>query len=528
MTVLENKCQNCGRENNNTLYFCEYCGKFIRKNELKHPEIASRAEYKLLRIMDNIQNVPHNPIIWNDVIDQYTKKVEVLKALYNIDDLHNQEVTGITEKMIDFLNICSNSVFQIAFVGTVKTGKSTLINALLGKNYASTSVTPETAVLTKFRASARDYIKVQFYTKAEWDKLWKSRTSAAGNFMREYNALKADTIKGKYIGKETLFKELANNEIETELSIWSSSQHAEHYFVKEIEVGISSLPSSFPKQVVFVDTPGLSDPVVYRSDITKEYIRKANAVFVCVDSTKIYKEETETIASVFAISSHNKSKVHIVATHWDCLNNPLVDWERQMSYFTQTFVGDAFYDTAVIAKKNILYSSAYIYNLLQQDFNSLPDIEGDNVISFGKKLGLLGRYFSEDELFDSLNNIKEKTNITSVLEIIRDRLIKNYKTILSEDIGIQFVDVCKGIRRVGTENINELKGFINATDLSLADKKKKVEEQKKIYSTVVTNKQQLEGMVDMVHKRTQERISSILQEIDENIKQGLRKKNAAK
>ena len=33
---------------------------------------------------------------------------------------------------------------------------------------------------------------------------------------------------------------------------------AEHYFVKEIEVGISTLPKNFPPQVVFVDTPGLS------------------------------------------------------------------------------------------------------------------------------------------------------------------------------------------------------------------------------------------------------------------------------
>ena len=83
-------------------------------------------------------------------------------------------------------------VFHIAFVGTIKAGKSTLINALLGRNLASTSVTPETAVLTKFRSSAQDYVKVTFYSSYEWAQLWNSISNNADVFKQEYAALNAE------------------------------------------------------------------------------------------------------------------------------------------------------------------------------------------------------------------------------------------------------------------------------------------------------------------------------------------------
>ena len=175
-------------------------------------------------------------------------------------------------------------------------------------------------------------IRIQFYSKKEWKALWDSRTSGADAFMKEYNELNADSQRDKWVGHEIVYKELSNNEIEKELSVWSSSKSAEHYFVKEIEVGISSLSDDFPKQIVFVDTPGLSDPVAYRSEITKQYIRKANAVFVCVDAQKVQKNEVETISSVFSFSAHNKSKVHIIATHWDKLNKPEMDWKEQKKW----------------------------------------------------------------------------------------------------------------------------------------------------------------------------------------------------
>lgn len=497
-------CKKCGTENDNGRYFCSKCGEYLFANNLKNKNITELPVFKLKRIMENLQYTPHVPILWNDTIDYYTKKVERFKAIYNIKDLNNNPKSAVVEKMDDFLDMCRKADFQIAFVGTIKTGKSTLINALLGKNYASMAVTPETAALTKFRSSPKDYVKITFYSLSEWKTLWKSITGAANAFMNEYKKLRAEQIKDKWIGHESIYKELNNDEIEEELSKWSSSKRAEHYFVKEIEVGISNLPLDFPKQVVFVDTPGLSDPVVYRSEITKNYIRKANAVFVCVDAQKIYKEEKDTIASVFSFSSHNKEKVHIIATHWDNFNYPIKQWEEQKEYLIENFVGPAFFDNASMAAKNISYSSAFIYNLCRE-YDQLDDEDKMPVQIFAMKVGL---GFKEPK--EILTFIQEKTNIDSIYNDIRDQLINNYKTILYQDIEKVYKDIRLNLLRVSDDSKRQLEEFIKTTEMTLTEKNRKVEEQQKNVEAIKNAKYQLQNYLALIDRDTQKRISKIV------------------
>lgn len=504
-------CKKCGTENISERYFCAKCGEYLFSDKLKNKEITELPVFKLKRILENLQYTPHVPILWNDTIDFYTKKVERFKAIYNIKDLDNNPNSAVVEKMNDFLDLCRTADFQIAFVGTIKTGKSTLINALLGKNYASMAVTPETAALTKFRSSPKDYVKITFYSPIEWKKLWKSVTGAADAFMNEYKKLRAEQIKDKWIGHKAIYKELDNGDIEEELAKWSSSKRAEHYFVKEIEVGISNLPFDFPKQVVFVDTPGLSDPVVYRSNITKDYIRKANAVFVCVDAQKIYKEEKDTIASVFSFSSHNKEKVHIIATHWDNFNYPIKEWEVQKDYLIQTLVGPGFFDNASMAAKNISYSSAFIYNLCREYENL--DSEAKMLVQiFAMKVGL-----GFKDAGDILSFIQEKTNIDSIYKDIRDQLISNYKTILYQDIEKIYKDIQLNLLRVSDDSKKQLEEFIATTEMTIAEKNQKVAVQQNNVKTIERARNQLESCLKLIDQDTQKRIANIAVILDERI-----------
>ena len=189
-------CGHCRFDNKDTRNFCEKCGAFLRTKDFdkKAYEIA---EVKMMRVVENLLHVPHEPINWDAVIDAYSARVERFDALFKLPGMGAENNQAVVDKIADFLNLCRNPDFQIAFVGTIKTGKSTLINALLGKNYASMAVTPETAALTKFRSSPRDYVKIIFYTQNEWDKLWASRTNEATTFMAEYNELNGDKHKDK-------------------------------------------------------------------------------------------------------------------------------------------------------------------------------------------------------------------------------------------------------------------------------------------------------------------------------------------
>ena len=336
-------CEKCKAQNETTSFFCKKCGRFLLASSFENAKISSDAEFKLKRIYGNLKENPHTNILWNDTVDAYTKKIERIQSLLRLKDLGINE-NELAQKIDQFLNLSRKADFEIAFVGTIKTGKSTLINALLGHEYASMDVTPETAALTKFRSSERDYVHVKFYSKAEWETLWASVQKGADKFLEEYKKLNAEAQKKEWVGRADEHIELTNEEIEQNLAIWSSSKSAVHYFVKEIEVGISTLPRFFHKQVVFVDTPGLSDPVEYRSRISRDYIRKANAVIVCIDAQKIERPEIETLSSVFAFSEYKKDKVFVVATHWDKLNHPIEDWEAQKAHLVFQLTGPGFYN----------------------------------------------------------------------------------------------------------------------------------------------------------------------------------------
>ena len=495
-------CGKCRFENRETRNFCEKCGAFLRFTDFDK-KIYELPEIKMMRVVDNLLHVPHEPINWDELIDAYSAKVEKLDVLFKIPGMGAENNSAVVEKITDFLKLCRNPDFQIAFVGTIKTGKSTLINALLGKNYASMAVTPETAALTKFRANPRDYVKITFYTKSEWDKLWASRTDGASAFMAEYEELEGEKHKDKWINHAPLYKQMTNDEIEEELKIWSSSKRAEHYFVKEIEVGISTLGKDFPPQVIFVDTPGLSDPVAYRSELTKEYIRRANAVFVCIDAQKIQSEEIKTISSVFSFSSDDKSKVHIIATHWDALNDPETDWDDQKKYLVKRLTGSAFFENREMAAENIMHSAAYVYNLCR-------DIDSLDPVADRKHLRNL-KNFAEDTNCSphDLKKIGQRANITAIMKVIRDKLAANYKKLLAHEIQSKFTDISYNLNRATKEKKDSVTELLAASRSSNQELEKKIQEQIKKCDAVKISSDQLRELIRQVKFKTNTRADTI-------------------
>lgn len=491
-------CPKCSMENETTQYFCKSCGAFLDCNEYDK-SIYEFPQMKIMRIVDNLRHMKPNQPVPDEAFEPYEKKMERLQALFSLPEFVHDET--LIENMKAFLDICRHPNFQIAFVGTIKTGKSTLINALLGKNYASMAVTPETAALTKFRVSSQDYVNITFYSEKEWQELWASRHHA-DKFMEEYNALNAESQKDKWIGHIPLKKNLTSDEVEMELTKWSSSRSAEHYFVKEIEVGISTLAKDFPSQVVFVDTPGLFDPVAYRSELTKKYIRQANAVFVCVDAQKVQKDEIELISTVLSISSNNKEKVYIVATHWDKLNNPEEDWKEQKEWMIRQLTGKGFFETNEIAKSNIMYTAAYIHNLCR-DYETLDRKQ----IKSLKKFALDYDYdvdFPEDR-----KKMREKANIASIFSIIRDKLAKQYRKYLMEDIEYRFKGIQHNLQRIAYDTEKDTRELLILSQEKSDEIQKKVDVKRKDYEKIQQVSNQLNNIIDEIENRTAQQMELV-------------------
>ena len=329
-------CSKCGAENQLTRYFCNSCGAFLDSNAY-NKSVYELPQMKIMRIVDNLRHMKHGQPVPDEAFEPYAEKMERLQAIFALPEfIHNKSVI---EEMKAFLDMCRHPDFQIAFVGTIKTGKSTLINALLGKNYASMAVTPETAALTKFRVSPQDYVNITFYSEKEWDELWASRHHA-DRFMEEYNALDAESQKEKWIGHIPLHKNLTSDEVERELTKWSSSKSAEHYFVKEIEVGISTLAKDFPSQVVFVDTPGIHKAKnklgEYMVGAAEKTINEVDVVCFIVEPTTyigageqhiIEKLKKVNAPKILVINKVDTVKKEEILPVIDCYNKELAELE---------------------------------------------------------------------------------------------------------------------------------------------------------------------------------------------------------
>ena len=363
--------------------------------------------------------------VWKEKAGKYLREIDRYQAMVKLLDIGSK---ALNEKREMFVELCENPEFEIAFVGTIKTGKSTLINALLGHDYTPTDITPETAALTKFRKSDNDYIRIIFYSKEEWEELKASKSQNAVEYNELYERLGAESVADRWIGHDPIRKELSPEEIEKAVAQWTSSKYAEHFFVKEVEMGISSLPDTFPPQVLFVDTPGLFDAVQYRSEIAEKYIRNADAVFFCIDAQRTIREEHDERQVVFQNSSENKSKVHIIATHWDKLNKPIEEnWKKQKKFFVELFSNRNFFNDEDLAEKNIMHSSAYMYNLCKDFDNNIDELE-----MFTRVLGLTRRGDDDDTIRSFRDEIMRVSNVEKIKTAIEQELVMKYKQLMME------------------------------------------------------------------------------------------------
>lgn len=352
----------------------------MEKFQFKDEALQRTYENRVKELKDLADSPVNNPAyLWDGKVQRYAAAMERTKKLLQVEGISSYITAGMMKNLDTFLKKCSDAEFHIALVGAIKAGKSTLINALLGYEYASTKVTPETAALTKFKKSDNNCVKVLFYTKEEWDILWKSAEDGKADiFLEEYKTLNADEEKNNWLGiaPRTVTCN-TQEELVKEITRWTSSKSPVHYFVKEVEVGLRDF--ELPKGVVLVDTPGLDDIVEYRSNITRDYIDRANAILVCVKSDALTGQEMHTIYSVFSNVRYNPEKVFLIATQLDTLNRPLENWQAQRKEWIKHLKGKGAFGSEQLAEKNLIPVSAYLYTLLREYDTYAQDEQSDKM-----------------------------------------------------------------------------------------------------------------------------------------------------
>ena len=401
---------------------------------------------------------------WNETIQQYVKNLSLSQVLLN--NLKKEEYfnsfsnffENINNEIENYIKDVKNPTYQIAIVGAIKAGKSTLINALIGEDLASVSVTPETATLTKFRYSEKNYVKIKFYTKNKWEKIWQNATQKkATKFINEYKKLNAESIKINLLGRNEERKEFLNiNELKIEIEKWTSSQSKEHYFVEEIEIGINTL--KLPSQVCLVDTPGLNDIVDYRSKITRDYIDSANAVLVCVNAKTLRNEEFLTLAQVFSKARYKKDQIYVLGTQIDIFNS-LEDWKKQKKDWIENLKEKEFFETEKKAEEHILGVSSLTYpigeKLNSDNFDDLVDDIPQIMLKVSEAVKI-AKEEDQNKKIKKIEEIKNKliknSNIRNLKNIISENLLKDFNEKQLKDFFERYIALKEEIRNFREEN----------------------------------------------------------------------------
>ena len=430
---------------------------------------------------------------WNETIKKYVKNLSLSKILLN--ELKDEEYFELFKNFFESINNdistyiekSINPNYEIAIVGAIKAGKSTLINALIGEDLASVSVTTETPTLTKFKYSKENYVKVKFYTKEEWDKIWKNaKKKNATIFLEEYKELGSESIKDILIGRKEEYRKLLNiSELKKEVEKWTSSQSKEHYFVKEIEIGLNSL--NLPSQVCLVDTPGLNDIVDYRSKITRDYIDSANAILVCINAKTLRNEEALTLAKVFSKARYKKDKIYVLGTQIDSLNS-LEDWTKQKESWIKYLKDEEYFGSKNLAKENILGVSSLEYSVAKRKLNI------DNISTLAQEYKRILSFFIDElveirvennynEKLRKMIELKEKiiksSNIENLKDIINENLLKNFNSSLLKDFFEKYISLKEEITSFKEKNYKILLDKKEEFRFNSSELEKNIEDVKK-------------------------------------------------
>ena len=485
-----NICPKCGTKAE--LFYCPNCGEifsypsFIGGNDSRKKSlqtfisnvIAVAKQQKL-----NVSEAIGGSSIRNAIYRKYYEHIAYLQKLCSNKTTHSYFMnSGINmfEQMNSFAEKCESGYCQIAVVGTVKAGKSAFINALIGKEIASSYPTPEAEV---------------FHV----------------NSLEEQKA---------YIDKFT------------------SARFPEHFFAKEVEVGLSDFFA--PSNVVIVDTPGLDDPVPYRTNITRRYLHNANVILLCIRSNRpeISSTELTQLSYIFQELRYYKDRIITIGTQIDEPDDMLNYWKNYtLPEYLKYLSRSTLYGSKEIAEKHIFPLSAFYYFYIHKAIDN-PQIfigKTEEDKKYKKRISeIVRRYYDVPEYGDLVDEYgteeankrfkspkqifeehKEEllnmTQVPKVRKMILDGPIKNANEIILSDIESLYKLLINEVRNVSTDIASHRNKTIEMSESSdvlerISTLEKRIKEEKVLQREQADK---LSGLLSDLEKQSQNALNKI-------------------
>ena len=470
---INTTCHKCGKPIEQKQMVCVNCGSIVKTMpyNLSDFNIESECFEAVADISETIKNTKLNSseCIYEE-FDEKFLKVKKIREIARKENKKKDSPDPIYGKIIKnanaFLRNCKNEKIEIVIVGTVKAGKSSLINAMIGDGYniASVAATPETSVLVKYRTTKdQNYLKVKFYTEKQWSSLWNTVKDST-TFKNEYYETGAEGIKSEYLGrKEEEYIIDGKDELSQKIMEWTRSDSPKHFFVSELEVGYQN--SLFPSDVFLVDTPGLDDPVKYRSNITRKYIKNADRILACVVAENVSQaSELEFLTKVIQANSHDKEGVIVVATKKDMLKKS--DWDSKRGLLIKQ-LGEI-YENEEAAAQHLLSVSAALHTLFKKYILGVELVEED----MGDFKAMLNRVNPRIELStiqEYSDEVKRYAGVDGLFDKIDKTIIQKRRQILKKKIEDSYLDCINVVNSYSNDYIEDKNELLDRLIFENAD-----------------------------------------------------------
>ena len=236
----------------------------------------------------------------------HSQKRVVKHIISKLKELTDQNIKKIEDNI-------NSKKFSIGITGIINSGKSTMLNALLGKELLGTSIVPETANLTIIKFSKEEKAVVKFWNEKEWSKIENEAKfiPSIANFIKETKKTFKDNIND-YIKPVNKVLQISPDK----LNKYTSANHQSKLCNLVQSIELYSNIDFLREGVEIVDTPGLDDPVIQREEITKSYLGKCDTLMHLMNVN-----QAATLSDInFIINTllyHSISKLIIVLTKAD-------------------------------------------------------------------------------------------------------------------------------------------------------------------------------------------------------------------
>ncbi len=260
-------------------------------------------------------------------IQQLAQKVDNMKqglASY-MDEKDKEKMDQLTQSIQKKLEKfrTEDRKLTLAVVGRVKAGKSSFLNELIfqGKDILPHAFRPKTATLTKIEYDEHPHLVISYYRPAEWKQLEKlaKQEDSVREDVKTAKELVQDVKNsgldvGTYLekGAETIPMP-DESQMESVLDTYVGANGEVTPIVKSVTLCINR-PEL--EGLSIVDTPGTNDPIVSRTQTTKDFLVECDVVFfLTVASQALDRQDIDLLQT--QLPGQGVGDIRLIASKFD-------------------------------------------------------------------------------------------------------------------------------------------------------------------------------------------------------------------